>query len=161
MLFGVLHFGVENTWPELVLNVFYIACLVMMWMYFFNYRITTDQFNYWCSVCVGITVLLRDILFAPPLPFYSLRLACLTLLAYLHHRYPDCHALQHRHFPGARRRNQHLYDGGNLDPAHHHVRPRGLLCEGKESVNIKGLTAQVYRGPIFAGPGFFVSLCID
>ena len=65
MLFGVLHFGVENTWPELVLNVFYIACLVMS--------------NYWCSVCVGITVLLRDILFAPPLPFYSLRLACLTL----------------------------------------------------------------------------------
>ena len=31
------------------------------------------------SVCVGITVLLRDILFAPQLPFYSLRLACLTL----------------------------------------------------------------------------------
>ena len=79
MLFGVLHFGVENTWPELVLNVCYIACLVMMWMYFFNYKITADQFNYWCSVCVGITVLLRDILFAPPLPFYSLRLACLTL----------------------------------------------------------------------------------
>ena len=79
MLFGVLHFGVENTWPELVLNVFYIACMVMMWMYFFNYRITKDQLNYWCSVCVGITVLLRDILFAPPLPFYSLRLACLTL----------------------------------------------------------------------------------
>jgi hypothetical protein len=48
-------------------------------MYFFNYKITADQFNYWCSVCVGITVLLRDILFAPPLPFYSLRLACLTL----------------------------------------------------------------------------------
>ena len=28
---------------------------------------------------VGITVLLRDILFAPPLAYYSLHLACLTL----------------------------------------------------------------------------------
>ena len=79
MLFGVWHFGLQQTWPELVLNLFYIACLVMMWMYFFNYRITTDQFNYWCSVCVGFTVLLRDILFAPPLPYNSLRLACMTL----------------------------------------------------------------------------------
>ena len=64
MLYGVWHFGLQETWPELVLNVFYIACLVMMWMYFFNYKITSQQFNYWCSVCVGITVLLRDILFA-------------------------------------------------------------------------------------------------
>ncbi len=79
MIYGVITLGLKQTWPELILNIFYIACLVMMWMYFFNYRITTDQFNYWCSVCVGITVLLRDILFAPPLPFYSLRLACLTL----------------------------------------------------------------------------------
>ena len=79
MLYGVGHFGLVNTWPELVLNLFYIACLVMMWMYFFSFRITSRQFNYWCSVCVGITVLLRDILFAPRLPYYSLRLACLTL----------------------------------------------------------------------------------
>jgi sterol desaturase/sphingolipid hydroxylase (fatty acid hydroxylase superfamily) len=48
-------------------------------MYFFNYRINTDQFNYWCSVSVGITVLLRDILFAPPLAFYALHLLCLAL----------------------------------------------------------------------------------
>ena len=68
MLYGVWQFGVGQTWPELVLNLFYIACVVMMWMYFFNGRITTNQFNYWCSVCVGATVLLRDILFAPPLP---------------------------------------------------------------------------------------------
>ena len=79
MLFGVVHFGLHETWPELVLNLFYIACLVMMWMYIFNYRITTQQFNYWCSVCVGITVLLRDILFAPPLPYYAIRLSCLVL----------------------------------------------------------------------------------
>lgn len=58
MIYGVFHFGIENTWPELVLNLFYIACLVMMWMYFFNIRITSEQFNYWTSVCVGMTILL-------------------------------------------------------------------------------------------------------
>jgi len=79
MLYGVAHFGLSESWPELVLNFFYIACLVMIWMYFFNYRITTQQFNYWCSISVGITVLLRDILFAPPLASYALHLACLTL----------------------------------------------------------------------------------
>ena len=79
MIYGVFALGFKYTWPELVLNVFYIACIVMMWMYFFSYRLTTQQFNYWCSVCLGITVLLRDIIFAPPLPFYSLRLSCLTL----------------------------------------------------------------------------------
>ena len=79
MLFGVFHFGLSQTWPELILNMFYIACLVMIGMYFFDYHITTHQFNYWCSVSVGMTVLLRDILFAPPLAYYSLRLACLTL----------------------------------------------------------------------------------
>lgn len=80
MLYGVVHFGLKETWPELVLNLFYVACLVMMWMYFFNsHRITTNQFNYWCSMLVGMTVLLRDILFAPPLANYPLHLACLTL----------------------------------------------------------------------------------
>ena len=80
MIYGVFHFGLVETWPELVLNVFYIACLVMIWMYFFNSRlITTDQFNYWCSISVGITVLLRDILFPPPLVFYALHLVCFTL----------------------------------------------------------------------------------
>jgi hypothetical protein len=79
MLYGVGHFGLQEAWPELVLNVFYIACLAMIWMYFFNYRITTEQFNYWCSISVGATVLLRDILFPPPLANYPLHLACLTL----------------------------------------------------------------------------------
>ena len=80
MLFGIFHFGLRESWPELVLNLFYIACLVMIWMYFFNSRhITTQQFNYWCSVSVGMTVLLRDILFAPPLANYPLHLACFTL----------------------------------------------------------------------------------
>ena len=79
MLFGVWHLGLSETWPELVLNMFYIACLVMMGMYFLKYRITTMQFNYWCSVCAGATILLRDVLFAPPLSCYPIRLACLTL----------------------------------------------------------------------------------
>ena len=78
MLYGIVHFGVGEAWPELVLNLFYIACLAMIWLYFFN-RLYTHQFNYWCSASVGITVLLRDILFAPPMSFSALRLTCLTL----------------------------------------------------------------------------------
>ena len=46
MLYGVAHFGLQEAWPELVLNLFYIACLVMIWMYFFN-RLDTQRFNYW------------------------------------------------------------------------------------------------------------------
>ena len=79
MLYGVWKLGLRETWPELVLNLFYIACLVMMAMYFFKCRITTMQFNYWCSVCVGATVLLRDVLFAPPLAFRMIHLVCLSL----------------------------------------------------------------------------------
>lgn len=79
MLYAVFHFGLSEAWPEMVLNMFYIACLVMIWMYFFNYRLTHQQFNYWCSVSLGATVLLRDVLFPPPLAFYALHLACLTL----------------------------------------------------------------------------------
>jgi hypothetical protein len=78
MLYAVGHFGLQEAWPELVLNLFYIACLVMIGMYFFD-RLDAHRFNYWCSVSVGVTVLLRDILFAPPLAFYALHLACLTL----------------------------------------------------------------------------------
>ena len=78
MLYGVFHFGLAEAWPELVLNLFYMACLAMIWMYFFD-RLDTLSFNYWCSISVGMTVLLRDILFAPPLTCYSLHLACLTL----------------------------------------------------------------------------------
>lgn len=79
MIYGVLHLGLKETWPELVLNIFYIACVVMMLMYFFKWGITTKQFNYWCTLNLGITVLLRDILFAPPLANYPFHLTCLTL----------------------------------------------------------------------------------
>ncbi|MBQ9256417.1 MAG: hypothetical protein IJ216_05165 [Acidaminococcaceae bacterium] len=79
MLYGVYHFGLAEAWPELVLNGFYIACLVMMWMYFFNMRITTEQFNYWSSLSIGVTVILRDILFPPPMASYAFGLACRTL----------------------------------------------------------------------------------
>ena len=78
MLYAVSHFGLKESWPELVLNLFYIACIVMMWLYFFN-RLKPDQFNYWCSVCIGVTIMLRDVLFAPPLAYYSLHLVCLML----------------------------------------------------------------------------------
>ena len=78
MLYGVYHFGLAEAWPELVLNLFYVACLVMIWMYFFN-RLDSLRFNYWCSVSVGMTVLLRDILFPPPLAFYAFHLMCLVL----------------------------------------------------------------------------------
>jgi len=78
MLYGVFYFGLGNAWPELVLNLFYVACLAMIWMYFFD-RLDTLKFNYWCSISVGMTVLLRDILFAPPLAYYALHLVCLTL----------------------------------------------------------------------------------
>ncbi|MBQ9546476.1 MAG: hypothetical protein IJU90_04230 [Bacteroidales bacterium] len=78
-LYGVFHFGLHESWPELILNLLYMACLAMIWMYFFDYRITTRQFNYWCSLLVGVSVLLRDILFAPPLAFYGLHLICLVL----------------------------------------------------------------------------------
>ena len=79
MIYAIFHFGLSEAWPELVLNLFYIACLAMIWMYFFNGPISSHQFNYWCSVLVGMTVLLRDILFPPPLAFFSLHLACLAL----------------------------------------------------------------------------------
>ena len=52
--------------------------LVMIGMYFFN-RLDTHHFNYWCSISVGMTVLLRDILFPPPLSCHPLHFVCLTL----------------------------------------------------------------------------------
>ena len=82
MLYGVHHFGLGEAWPELVLNLFYIACLVMMTMYFFK-RLDSQHFNYWSSVCIGMTVLLRDILFPPPLESYPIQLICLTLAVLL------------------------------------------------------------------------------
>jgi len=78
ILYAIGHFGLSEVWPELVLLMFYMACLVMMWMYFFNH-LKTQRFNYWCSVCIGVTVVLRDILFPPPLANYTLHLICLTL----------------------------------------------------------------------------------
>lgn len=78
MLYAVWHFGLKEAWPELVLNLFYIACIVMILLFFFN-RLKPHQFNYACALCVGITVLLRDILFAPQLTYYPIHLACLTL----------------------------------------------------------------------------------
>ena len=44
MLYAVLHFGLQEAWPELVLNLFYIACLVMIGMYFFD-RLDTPLYD--------------------------------------------------------------------------------------------------------------------
>ncbi|MBQ7584527.1 MAG: hypothetical protein IJT24_07930 [Lachnospiraceae bacterium] len=79
MLYGVWKLGLGETWPELVLNLFYIAALVLMWMYIFKIRITAMQFNCWCSLCVGATVLLRDILFPPQLSYAAIRIPCRVL----------------------------------------------------------------------------------
>jgi hypothetical protein len=65
-----------------VLNLLYIACVVMMVMYFFG-RIDSNRFNYWCSICVGVAVLLRDILSPPPLESYPVQLICHTLAVLL------------------------------------------------------------------------------
>ena len=78
MIFGIGHFGLGEAWPELVLNLLYIACIVMMVMYFFK-RLDSQRFNYISSVCVGVAVLLRDILFPPPLESYPIHLICLVL----------------------------------------------------------------------------------
>ena len=82
MLYGISYFGLGEAWPELVLNLFYIACLVMMALYFFK-RLDTERFNYTTTICAGVTVLLRDILFPPPLESYPVHLLCLTLSAAL------------------------------------------------------------------------------
>ena len=79
MIYGVFHFGLKESWPELVLNCFYVICIAMMWMYFFKYRITSQQFNYWCTLNLGVTVLLRDILFPPAFDNKIFSLVCLTL----------------------------------------------------------------------------------
>ena len=78
MLYGIAHFGLAEAWPELVLNLLYIACVVMMVMYFFN-RLDTQRFNYRCTICIGIAVLLRDILFPPPMDSFAMHVICLTL----------------------------------------------------------------------------------
>lgn len=78
MLYGIMYFGLRETWPELVLNTCYITCLVLMYKYFFN-KIDAQYFNYWSSVYIGITVLLRDILFPPPIPYFALQKICLAL----------------------------------------------------------------------------------
>lgn len=81
VLYGVGHFGISVAWAEIVLNVFYIACIVMMWLYFFK-CIDRNRFNYWTSMCLGMTILLRDIIFAPPLMNIALNKICLALAVY-------------------------------------------------------------------------------
>jgi len=81
IIYGIFHFGMDNEFlmRGIVLSFIYLACVIMTWMYFFNICITTEQFNYWCSMCIGVAVLIRDILFQPPLENYPIQLSILTL----------------------------------------------------------------------------------
>ena len=56
-----------------------VISVVMMIYGVITLGFPTKQFNYWCTLNIGVTVLLRDILFAPPLANFPLHLACLTL----------------------------------------------------------------------------------
>ena len=118
MLYGVFHFGLAEAWPELVLNLFYVACLVMIWMYFFN-RLDSQRFNYWCSVSVGIlcTQELEELYQKQP-------------VGHLHHRHTHSRALQLGHLLRAYRRVHQLFADRNLDSPHHHLRNGGLFRDG-------------------------------
>ncbi len=85
MLYGIFHFGLGSEYSriDLILNVFYIACVVMIWMYLFNIYLTTEQFNYWCSICVGMSVMIRDILFPVELANYHIELTIRMLSVFL------------------------------------------------------------------------------
>ncbi len=85
IIYGILYFGGENEFliRGIVMSLIYLACVTMIWMYFFNILITTRQFNYWCSLCIGVAVLIRDILFLQPLRIYPIQLAILTLAVLL------------------------------------------------------------------------------
>ena len=89
MFYAVVHFGLKDTWVELILDMFYLACLVMMWMFFFN-RLKPDNFNYWCTLCVGMTILIRDILVPADFNSEGLRISSLLLYSrsccFLHSR---------------------------------------------------------------------------
>ena len=37
MFYGISLLGLRDTWPELVLNLCYIACILMMVLYFFKF----------------------------------------------------------------------------------------------------------------------------
>ena len=55
MYYAVYKFGMQEAGEELILNMFYLACLTMIGLYFFN-RMSPNQFNYSCSLCVGMTI---------------------------------------------------------------------------------------------------------
>ncbi len=81
VFYGIYHFGLSNEYAQMGLfeHVFYLACVAMIWMHVFNNVITTKQFNYWCTLCLGITVALRDILFQIELANYAVKQVILIL----------------------------------------------------------------------------------
>lgn len=141
---------------ELVLNVFYVACFAMIWMYFFNIRVNTHQFNYWCSLSMGITVLLRDVLCPPPLanlPMRSVRLhaggaaalhadllLCPPRVESLHEEQPVdylrrrcahcCHLPSGHHVFRAGGRVHQLLPHRDMDTSYYRLRLGGMLRDG-------------------------------
>jgi len=81
VIYGVFKFGLNDgySWLGLLMSGCYLWCVILIGMFVFNKHITYNQFNYWCSLGVGFSVLLRDILFPTELEFYSIELSCRAL----------------------------------------------------------------------------------
>ncbi len=81
IIYGVFKFGLNDgySWLGLLMSGCYLWCVILIVMFIYNIHITYNQFNYWCSVGVGISVLLRDILFPSELAFYPIDLSCRAL----------------------------------------------------------------------------------
>ncbi|MCR4765518.1 MAG: hypothetical protein K5856_05025 [Bacteroidaceae bacterium] len=80
LVYGAFYYDLDDLsiLIELSLNVLYILCLVLIGLYFYKIHITTHQFYYWCSICIGIAIFLRDILFPVEMD-YSFHLVRITL----------------------------------------------------------------------------------
>ncbi len=81
VIYGVFYFGLNDgySWLGLLLSGCYLWCVILIGMFIFNTGITFNQFNYLCSLGVGLSVLLRDILFQSEMAFYSLELGTRAL----------------------------------------------------------------------------------
>ena len=63
MYYAVYKFGLQEAGEELILNMFYVASLTMIGLYFFNHM-SPNQFNYSCSICaatIGHICVTRDL----------------------------------------------------------------------------------------------------
>jgi len=81
VIYGVFKFGLndEYSWLGLLTSGAYLWCVILIGMFIFNIKISYHQFNYWCSLGVGFSVLLRDILFPSEMQFYAIELSSRAL----------------------------------------------------------------------------------